>query len=70
MDEVAAAVKARSDLVPCSQLGVSQGQVDLLMVQVGHPRAGGQTAYRARGSEKTFIFHPFKISISKLKRLY
>lgn len=45
VDEVTAAVEARSDLVPGSQFGILKGQLDLLMVQVFcHPRAGGQTA--------------------------
>lgn len=54
VDEVAAAVEARSDLVPGSHLGILQGQLDLLMVQIfWRPRAGGQTADRAgQGDER------------------
>ena len=54
VDEIAAAVEARSDLVPGSHLGILQGQLDLLMVQIfWRPRAGGQTADRAgQGDER------------------
>lgn len=53
VDEVTAAVEAWTNLVPGSHLGILQGDLDLLMVQVFWCFwAGGQTADRTRGSRE------------------